>query len=161
VTVALSATAVVPGDVLGVSPAPLAVVVGQVLRARAAAALTVIALAATANTVLLLLVSAARSIYGMAAAGVLPRRLVRLTTTQVPREAMIVVIVLAMTLISVGDLSAVARLTDAMVLVSFVCVNLAFVWLAVRDRASGTALSRARDAVVPGGGGAAMCAWLL
>ena len=160
VAVGLSAVALVPADVLGDSSAPLALVAGQTLGSRAATALTLMALAATANTVLLLLLAAARSIYGMAAAGVLPPRLAGLTRTDVPREAMIVVLLLATGLIVVGDLSSVAHLTDAMVLISFTCVNLALMWLAVRRNTPGGMLARIRDIAISGAGGL-MCAWLL
>jgi amino acid transporter len=109
---------------------------------------------------LLLLLAAARSIYGMAAAGVLPRNLARLTSTQVPREAMIVILVLTLALILAGDLSGVARLTDAVVLISFICVNLGLATLGVRKQIPGSAPARARDIAVSTAG-ALMCAWLL
>jgi APA family basic amino acid/polyamine antiporter len=160
IAVALSALAVVPAGVLGASSAPLALVVGQVLGPGADTVLTLMALAATANTVLLLLLAAARSIYGMADAGVLPRNLARLTRTQVPREAMIVVLVLALALILAGDLSKAARLTDAMVLISFICVNLGLATLGVRKQIPASAPARARDIAISTAG-ALMCAWLL
>jgi APA family basic amino acid/polyamine antiporter len=160
VAVALSATALVPVNILGESSAPLAVVAGKALGPRAETALGLMALAATANTVLLLLLAAARSIYGMAGEGVLPTRLARLTRTDVPREAMIVVLLLAMGLIVAGDLSSAAHLTDAMVLISFTCVNLALITLALRNRTPGGTARRIRDVAISGVGGV-MCAWLL
>jgi APA family basic amino acid/polyamine antiporter len=158
--VAVSAVAVVPADALGRSSAPLALVVGTALGPGADLTLTLMALAATANTVLLLLVSAARSVYGMAEAGVLPRALARLTRTRVPREGMIAVFAATLALIATGDLSRVAHLTDAVVLVSFACVNLALVTLAARRRTAGGRAGRARDVAIAGAG-AAMCAALL
>jgi len=160
VAVALSATALVPAEILGESSAPLALVAGKALGPRAETVLGLMALAATANTVLLLLLAAARSIYGMAGAGVLPTRLASLTRTDVPREAMIVVLLLAMGLIAAGDLSNAAHLTDAMVLMSFACVNLALMALAMRGQTPGGRLGRLRDAAISGTGGL-MCAWLL
>ena len=160
VAVALSATALVPAEILGESSAPLALVAGKALGPRAETVLGLMALAATANTVLLLLLAAARSVYGMAGAGVLPARLASLTRTDVPREAMIVVLLLAMGLIAAGDLSSAAHLTDAMVLISFACVNLALMALAMRGQTPGGRLGRLRDAAIAGTGGL-MCAWLL
>lgn len=160
VAVAVSATAVVPPDALGTSSAPLALVVGAVLGGGADVALTLMALAATANTVLLLLVSAARSVYGMAEAGVLPARLGRLTATRVPREAMVAVALVVLGLIGLGDLSQAARLTDAMVLISFMCVNLGLTWLGLRNRLQATVTARTADIVVAGMG-SLLCAWLL
>jgi APA family basic amino acid/polyamine antiporter len=158
--VALSATALVPANILGESSAPLALVAGKALGPRAETALGLMALAATANTVLLLLLAAARSIYGMAAAGKLPARLARLTRTAVPREAMFVVLLLATSLIVAGDLSSAAHLTDAMVLISFACVNLALMTLAMRRRTPGGTARRVCDVAISGAGGVT-CAWLL
>jgi APA family basic amino acid/polyamine antiporter len=160
VAVALSAIAVVPPAMLGDSSAPLALVAGRALGRSADAAVALMALAATANTVLLLLLAAARSVYGMAAAGVLPRRLTVLTRTDVPREAMVVVLLLALGLIAAGDLSSAAHLTDAMVLISFACVNAGLAWLAVRKQTPGGPFVRARDVAIAGAGGL-MCLWLL
>ena len=160
VAVALSATAVAPPAELGASSAPLALVAGRTLGRGADVLITCMALAATANTVLLLLVSGARSVYGMASAGVLPRGLGRLTKTQVPREAMIAVLVITLSLVALGDVARAAHLTDAMVLISFICVNLGLTWLAVRNRnARGTAM-RISDVGVSAAG-ALMCGWLL
>jgi APA family basic amino acid/polyamine antiporter len=160
VAVALSATAVVPPGALGASSAPLALVVGKVLGGGADVLLTLMALAATANTVLLLLVSAARSVYGMADAGVLPARLARLTATRVPREAMIGVLLVALGLIALGDLPRAAHLTDAMVLISFICVNLGLTWLGLRNTVQAMTTTRTLDILVSGTG-ALMCGWLL
>lgn len=160
VAVALSATAVVPPVALGASSAPLALVAGRALGPGADLLIAFMALAATANTVLLLLVSGARSVYGMAAAGALPRRLARLTATDVPREAMIAVLIVALALIALGDLSRAAHLTDAMVLISFICVNLALTWLALGRRSADSTAKRLTD-VVMSAAGALMCGWLL
>ncbi|HEY3188208.1 MAG TPA: amino acid permease, partial [Solirubrobacteraceae bacterium] len=119
VAVALSATAVVPAAELGPSRAPLALVVRAALGPTADVVLSLMALAATANTVLLLLLAGSRSVYGMAADGVLPRRFARLSRRQIPLAATLVVLAATAALVTSGDLSAVARLTDAMVLVSF------------------------------------------
>jgi APA family basic amino acid/polyamine antiporter len=160
IAVALSATAIVPAEALAASRAPLALVARGVLGGSAELALGLMALAATANTVLLLLLSGSRSIYGMASDGVLPRRLARLSRTQIPVTAMLIVLALAGALVLGGDLSAVARLTDAAVLLCFGAVNASLVWLAFRGRTAGGPTRRLADIVVPGLGGL-LCAGLL
>ncbi|HEU5319725.1 MAG TPA: amino acid permease [Methylomirabilota bacterium] len=160
VAVALSATAVVSADALAASPAPLALVVRRVLGPAADTALSVMALAATANTVLLLLLAGSRSVYGMASDGVLPGRLARLSRTRIPGLAMAVVLAGAAVLVLAGDLSGVARLTDAVVLTSFICVNASLVWLGARGRTAGGPWRRVADVVVPALG-ALLCAALL
>jgi len=160
IAVALSATAIVPPETLGASRAPLALVARGVLGESAELALGLMALAATANTVLLLLFSGSRSIYGMANDGVLPLRLTRLSRTRIPVTAMLVVLVVAGVLVLSGDLSAVARLTDAVVLLSFGAVNGSLAWLALHGRTPGGAARRRADVVVPALG-ALLCAGLL
>ena len=159
VAVALSATAVVGWQALAASPAPLAVVARHALGPRADAVMTAIALAATANTVLLLMISAARSVYGMAAAGVLPRRLAAVGGRAIPTTATAVVIAVAATLVLIGDLRAVATLTDASVLSSFILVNAALLWLAARRRAGGGPARRLVDLGL-GATAVVLCAWL-
>jgi APA family basic amino acid/polyamine antiporter len=160
IAVALSATAVVPWQTLAASPAPLALVVGQVMGPAADRFMALVALAATANTVLLLLAAAARSVYGMAAAGVLPRRLSRVGRTQVPLPATWLVLAGAGALVLVRDLRAVALMTDAAVLLSFLGVNASLVWLGLRGRTRGGARRRAADVLVPAVA-ILLCGWLM
>jgi basic amino acid/polyamine antiporter, APA family len=158
--VAFSAVAVVDPARLGGSSAPLALVVGGVLGARANAALSVLALAATANTALLLLMSASRSIYGMAAAGVLPRRLARVGRTAVPLSATLLVLLVLVVLVVVGSLQQVATATDIAVLVSFILVNASLPWLAARGRTTSRGIARAVELAVPALA-LLFCGWLL
>jgi APA family basic amino acid/polyamine antiporter len=160
VLVALSAVAAVGASQLGASSAPLALVARRVLGPRADVALSVVALAATANTALLLLVSAARSVYGMAAAGVLPTSLARVNRASVPVAATAVVLGVLAVLVGLGGLQAVAALTDAVVLLSFMLVNASLPWLAARRRAPSSTLGRIGDTLIPALA-LVLCAWLL
>jgi len=159
VLVALSAVAAVGASELGASSAPLALVARRVLGARADVALSVVALAATANTALLLLVSAARSVYGMAAAGVLPTSLARVNRASVPVAATAAVLGALAVLVGLGGLQAMAAMTDAVVLLSFMLVNASLPWLAAH-RAPASALRRIADLVIPMLG-LLLCGWLL
>ena len=160
VLVALSATAAVDWRDLSASPAPLALVARQALGPGADIGLTIVALAATANTVLLLLVAASRSIYGMAGAGMLPDRLAGVSRRGIPLAATVLVTIVAATLVLPGDLARAATLTDAAVLSSFMLVNLSLPWLA---GSGATRTGRARrlvDVLVPAVA-FLMCGWLL
>jgi APA family basic amino acid/polyamine antiporter len=160
VLVALSAVAVVEAARLGASDAPLALVAGQVLGARADVALSVLALGATANTSLLLLASAARSIYGMAVAGVLPGGLARIGRTAIPATATLLVLGVLAVLVALGTLQQVAALTDAAVLVSFMLVNASLPWLAARRRTTTQGAVRAVEILIPSVA-LVLCSWLL
>lgn len=158
--VAVSATAAVGWQGLSTSPAPLALVARQSLGPAAETTISVIALAATANTVLLLLVAAGRSVYGMAASGVLPRRLGAVGNRGVPTQATLLVTGISGMLVLLGDLARVAALTDAAVLLSFMLVNLSLPWVVSR-RIKGPRLARRLlDLIVPSLA-FLMCGWLL
>jgi APA family basic amino acid/polyamine antiporter len=122
--------------------------------------MSAIALAATANTVLLLLASASRSVYGMAAAGVLPASLAVVGQTSIPMRATVSVLAVAAAAVMVGNLTQIAALTDAAVLVSFMLVNLSLPWLAARGATAGGLGRRAADLVLPAGG-VLLCGFLL
>ena len=133
VLVALSAVGAVGWRELSDSAAPLTLVARHALGARAETALSIVALCATANTVLLLLLSASRSVYGMASAGMLPGALALVgRKTAIPVVATGVVVGVTAPFVLLGDLARVAAMTDAAVLLSFLMVNLALVWLSSR-----------------------------
>ena len=158
--VAVSATAAVGWRALSESTAPLALVARQALGPAADTGLSLVALAATANTVLLLLVAAARSVYGMAAAGVLPRWLGVVDRRGVPTPATLVVTAITGGLVLLGDLTRVAALTDAAVLSSFLLVNLSLPWVIGRGLAGPGVAGRRLDFVLPVLA-LLMCGWLL
>jgi basic amino acid/polyamine antiporter, APA family len=128
----------------------LALVAGRVLGPRADAALALIALAATANTVLLLLVSSARSVHGMAKAGGLPRALARVGRRATRWRATVAVVAATGALVSAGSLAEVAGMTDGVVLASFALVDASLAcWgsvggRAVADGACSTSCCRSR-----------------
>jgi APA family basic amino acid/polyamine antiporter len=155
--VALSATAAVDWRELSASTAPLALVARRGIGTAAGTTIALVALAATANTVLLLLAAAARAVYGMAAGGVLPRRLGDVGRRGAPVRATFVVAGIVALLVPLGDLARVASLTDAAVLLSFMLVNLSLPWIARRDpRRHGRTL----DLVLPVLA-ILLCGWLL
>jgi APA family basic amino acid/polyamine antiporter len=160
VLVALAATAAVGWRDLSSSQAPLALVARQRLGPRAETALALVALAATANTVLLLLVAAGRSVYGMAVAGVLPAALARVGGRSVPLSATFLVLGVTAALVLVGDLARAAALTDAAVLVSFLLVNMSLPWLAARGLTAVHRFPRVADVVLPTLA-VLLCGWLL
>ena len=160
VLVALSATAVVDWRELSASPAPLALVARHALGPSADLALSLVALAATANTVLLLLLAASRSVYGMADAGVLPGRLAVVGPRSIPSLAALIVTGVAAVLVLPGDLTRVAELTNAAVLASFILVSLSLPRLTLAGATGARGGRRVADLVVPGLA-VLMCGWLL
>jgi APA family basic amino acid/polyamine antiporter len=160
VLVAVSVVAAVDWRELGASDAPLALVARTTLGARADLALTLIALAATANTVLLVIVSVSRSVYGMAAAGVLPGGLAVVGQRGTPILATALVVGVTAVLVLPGDLARVAAMTDASMLLSFILVNLSLPTLAARGLFGNEGRLRVTDVVVPAMA-MLLCVWLL
>lgn len=128
VAVAVSAVALVEPAALAASRSPLALVVRASGGPTIAGVVGVIALVATANTVLLLLVSTSRLVYGVSKteyrsfpavfAHVDPRR-------RTPTRAVALVGLLTVPVVTLGDLALVAGLTNAALLVVFLLVNAA------------------------------------
>lgn len=150
VLVALSATAVVDWRELGASSAPLALVARHALGSTADLVLSLVALAATANTVLLLLLAASRSVYGMADAGVLPARLAVVGPRSIPSLSALLVTGVAAVLVLPGDLTRAAALTDAAVLASFILVSLSLPRLTFAGATGARGGRYVADLAVPG-----------
>lgn len=160
IAVAFSAVSVVGWQDLSSSSAPLAQVAGSVLGPRADLILSLIALAATANTVLLFMVAASRSLYGMASAGALPGWLARVGRRRTPWIAIGITSLIAMAITFIGSIERVAQMTNASVLLSFAVVNLALFWWTARRNETWTP-KRVLLGALPPLAATATCLWLL
>lgn len=128
-TVAMVATAVVPWEQLAESSAPLALVVRTAANERLADALSVIALFATFNTVLLLLATGARVSYGMAHRRLLPGVLAAVSRRGTPWVATLVLSLIAAGFVLSGNIGYVAQVTTFSVFGQFFAVNAAVIAL--------------------------------
>ena len=130
VAVALVGVSALGWDALSRSAAPLADVVRQATGARVGAVVGVMALFATANTVLFLLLTSSRLMYGMAGAGSLPKLMgVVHATRKTPWVATLVAVVVAVAFALLGDIEAVAQLSNFAILAAFLVVNAALIRL--------------------------------
>ena len=135
VVVALCAVSVVGWSTLGTSKSPLADVAAVALGHKAFLTLGIIALFSTANTVLIMLMSAARLLYGMAEDGSLPSVFARIhRTRQTPFMATIAISALAvMMIVTLRKIAIVASLTNFALLTTFVIINGAVIVLRYRE----------------------------
>ncbi|MBI2872120.1 MAG: amino acid permease [Chloroflexi bacterium] len=124
VLVAVSAVSLVGWQALAASSAPLASAVEAALGPQGKSALAIIALGATANTVLLLLVSASRSLFGMARAGALPQPLGWIGIRHTPWVSVALAGVVGSLFLALGDIARVAQITNFTTLTAFGMVNL-------------------------------------
>jgi len=128
--VAIAAVSVLGWQALGASDAPLADVASKVLGGRTSDVVALIALFATANTVLLLLVAASRVIYAMASQGSLPRFLAWVhPSVHTPVRAIVLALIVSVGFALSGNIKLVAGATNFAVFIGFAAVNLSLIVL--------------------------------
>jgi len=138
ILVAISAVSVLGWLDLSSSSAPLAAVAAQVLGQKADLLLSGIALASTANTVLLLLFAASRSMWAMACAGVFPMRLCVIGEHHhTPWLTILLVGACSSIFVLFKNIENVAEFTNFAVLLAFVGVNASVIKLFSKDNATG------------------------
>ena len=130
ILVSLAVVRVLPWQELSQSSAPLADVAFGVLGSNGSITLSLIALFATASTVLITLVAGARILYGMAKSNSLPKILGRIhPKTNTPWIAVIGIFIISIAFAFVGDIVIVANITVFAVVITFAVINLAVIVL--------------------------------
>ncbi len=133
VFVAVSAVSLADWQDLRASCCPLAYAASQSLGQSAFLVMSVIALFATSNTVLILLLVSSRMIYGLAREGALPSSLSRIYSRRgTPWVAITTAMVLAVSFVLIGNIEFVAGITNFGTFVTFASVNLSAIWLRYR-----------------------------
>ena len=130
ILVSLSSVRILNWEELGQSSAPLADVATRGLGIEGGVTLSVIALFATASTVLITLVAGARILYGMANDGTLPSFLGKIhSSTGTPWIAVIGIFATSVAFAFIGDIVIVANIVVFAVVITFAMVNLAVILL--------------------------------
>jgi APA family basic amino acid/polyamine antiporter len=138
ILVAISAVSVLGWQDLSSSSAPLAAVASKAFGAKADLLLTVIALASTANTVLLLLFAASRSMWAMSCAGVLPMILCVIgEKRRTPWFTIVTVGSLASIFVLFRSIEDVAEFTNFAILLAFAGVNASAFKLFAKNTSTG------------------------
>jgi APA family basic amino acid/polyamine antiporter len=133
ILVAISLVSLADWRIIAASDAPLALAASQALGQNGFTIMSFIALFATANTVLVLLIVGSREIYGISRDGSLPRPLSRLhSKTGTPWVAIASTGILSMLFVLIGELELVAGITDFTALFAFSLVNLSLILLRYR-----------------------------
>jgi APA family basic amino acid/polyamine antiporter len=128
--VALAGVSVLGWEELSSSPAPLAEVVRQATGARVGAVVALMALFATANTVLFLLLTSSRVMYGMGNSGSLPKPVAAVhPKRRTPWVAILLAVGVAVIFALLGDIQAVAQLSNFAILAAFLVVNASLIRL--------------------------------
>ncbi len=130
VLVSLSSVRILNWEELGQSTAPLADVAFKALGMEGKITLSIIALFATASTVLITLVAGARILYGMARNRSLPFLLGKIhSKTKTPWIAVIGIFVASIAFSFIGDIVIVANIAVFAIVVTFAMVNLSVILL--------------------------------
>ncbi len=133
VLVSIAAVSVSGWEALATSEAPFATVAGQALGGGASLLISGIALFATANTVLLMLLASSRISYGMADAGHLPARLARVHHVHgTPVWATLAIGGAACLFTLAGDIGFAAELTNFTLFLTFTVINATVILLRIR-----------------------------
>ena len=128
ILVSLSVIRILNWEELADSSAPLADVAHGVLGNNGSITLSLIALFATASTVLITIVAGARILYGMSKSNSLPRHLSKIHyKTKTPWIAVIVILVTSVGFAFVGDIVIIANITVFAVVITFAVINLAVI----------------------------------
>ncbi len=131
--VSIVAVSVVNWQDLAASSAPLATVASVILGPQGFLIMSVIALFATANTVLVLLIVGSREMYGVSRDGSLPKILSKIHPKRsTPWVAVLVTAIFAILFILLERIEIVASITDFGTLAVFVFVNIAVIMLRFR-----------------------------
>jgi APA family basic amino acid/polyamine antiporter len=129
IIVSMAAVAEVGSEALSASDAPLTMVVTRGL-GEYASILSIIALFATGNTVLIFLIAASRILYGMSKANSLPAFLSKTDLHGTPMFAILAAGLVALLISFSGDIKTVAQLTDLGVFIAYAAVNAALIAIA-------------------------------
>jgi APA family basic amino acid/polyamine antiporter len=126
--VAISAVSILDWQVLGASEAPLADIAAQALGPSAFTIMSIIALFATANTVLLMMLATSRILYGMGKSFSPSNIFARLHSRRhTPWVATLIVMIFSIVFIGFGDIGIAASITDFLIFFTFIIINLSVI----------------------------------
>jgi APA family basic amino acid/polyamine antiporter len=132
--VAVSVVSVVSWETLAASQAPFSEVAAEALGSDAFVVISAIALFATANTVLLMLLASSRIAFGMAESSSMPALLARVhPKRRTPWVAILVVMLLSMVFVFSGDIAFAASANDFILFATFVVINASLIYLRHKD----------------------------
>lgn len=134
ILVSLSAVRILSWQELDASVAPLGDVIKKALGQQWQAVILFIALFATANTVLIMLVSGSRIMYGIARDRSLPPILGAIhQKRKTPWLAVIIIGALSCVFIFAGEISTVANISVFAIIMVFILVNFSLIWLRFKE----------------------------
>ena len=132
VCVAVVSVSVLGADRLALSQQPLTDVMQDAVGGVAVNIVAVIALVTTLNTTLLVVTASSRMMFGMASKGDLPQWFQTLRNRRSPRNSVLATLVVACSLLFIGDIHQLAASTDALIYLMFLLVNVIVIMLRIK-----------------------------
>ncbi len=132
VLVAVVSVSVLGADRLALSQQPLTDVMQDAVGGVAVNIVAVIALVTTLNTTLLVVTASSRMMFGMASKGDLPQWFQTLRNRKSPRNSVLATLVVACSLLFIGDIHQLAASTDALIYLMFLLVNVIVIMLRIK-----------------------------
>ena len=132
ILVSVSAVTVLGAEALAASSAPLASVVAAAVP-QAGVLMSLIALFATSNTVLAIMIVASRMLYGLACNNSLPAACSVVGKRGTPYASVFIVMLTALAFVFAGDIKTIALLTDVGIFLVYIFVNAAVVALRYKE----------------------------
>ena len=133
ILVAIVAVSIVPFKELAAVEQPLSMIMSKLIGAKTSAIIAIIALFATANTVLITLIVCARMMYGMAKSNSLPSSLAKVhEARQTPYVAIIVTGIISIAFLFFKEVEVLAAISDVGIFILFFVVNLSNIVLRYR-----------------------------
>lgn len=134
VLVSLASIQIINWNELGQSVAPLADVAGKVLGVNGMILLSAIALFATTNTVLIILLSGSRMLYGLSSHGSLHKTFSKIHhKTKTPWVAIITIMVVSILFVMFDNIVTVAHITVFLLVIVYGMVNLSVIILRLKE----------------------------
>lgn len=128
ILVSVSAISILGPEQLAASDAPLTAVINTAFPG-GGVIISFIALFATGNTILALLIVASRMLYGLSKNNMFPSFIGRIGKRQTPYVSIFIVMVVALGALMIGNIKAVASITNVGVFIIFVVMNAALIKL--------------------------------
>ncbi len=132
--VSMSAISILGPEKLGKSSAPLTEVVSSVTP-NGGLVMSFIALFATSNTVLVIMLVASRMLYGLSNSGSLPKFIGTLDERKTPYIAIAIIMITALMSLFMGDIKSIALLTDMGIFIVYVFINSSLIVMRYKSKA--------------------------
>lgn len=135
ILVALAAINALPIEELANSSSPIADIAGKILGSDGYIILSLIALFATTNTVLIMAVAGSRILYGITDGGSFPSFFSKIhNRTKTPWVAIVTCTVISIIFAFSGDIATIASVTVFTIVIVFVAVNFSVIWLRLKEK---------------------------